>query len=282
MSLLDDFEISGGEEPIIEVKDLKSITNSCIISRDEIIDRQPIAISMGTYKYKGNEYPIPLGSYGDFSCIVGASKAKKSFLKSLVLGSYIGGKANENCYSNIMGHDLQDKYVLDIDTEQSRYHSKRAFTRIDEITGFEYENYIGISLRDKNPKERLEIINYLIMESEYRNNLGLVSVDGAADLVNNFNDVTECSEIADNFLTWTSTSKCHLITVLHKNFGSSKPVGHLGSFVLKKAETVLSVDVNSDDNEQSDVVATHSRNKSIPDFSFRINYDWLPEIVEGF
>jgi hypothetical protein len=31
----------------------------------------------------------------------------------------------------------------------------------------------------------------------------------------------------------------HITGILHKNFGTSKPVGHVGSSVLKKAETVV-------------------------------------------
>jgi hypothetical protein len=31
---------------------------------------QPVAISIGSSEYKGTNYPIPFGSYGDFSCIV--------------------------------------------------------------------------------------------------------------------------------------------------------------------------------------------------------------------
>jgi hypothetical protein len=35
------------------------------------------------------------------------------------------------------------------------------------------------------------------------------------------------------------------ITGIHKNFGTSKPVGHVGSSVLKKAETVF---IEKEDN----------------------------------
>lgn len=284
MNILDDldFDINENDNEKSVEKDLKSILNSCIIDRNEVIERQPVAISAGHYKYRGKEYPLPLVSYGDFAAIVGASKSKKSILKSLLVGSYVGGDTPVNCCSNFLGHERKDKYVFDIDTEQSKYHSKRVFDRIDTMSGMQYENYIGISLRDKSAKERRELINYIVMESEYRNNIGLISIDGAADLVENFNDVTECASLADDFLTWTSVSKAALITVLHKNFGTSKPVGHLGSFILKKAETVLSVDVDEENKEYSNAVNTHSRNKSVPDFTFMLNEDFIPEIVEDY
>ena len=36
---------------------------------------QPVAISIGESQYKQTLYPIPFGSYGDYSCIVGSSKS---------------------------------------------------------------------------------------------------------------------------------------------------------------------------------------------------------------
>jgi hypothetical protein len=39
----------------------------------EKMKQQPVAISIGT---SGNSYPIPFGSYGDFSCIVEHQKSE--------------------------------------------------------------------------------------------------------------------------------------------------------------------------------------------------------------
>ena len=74
-------------------KDFNKIHNEHFVSVDEILKPQPVAISIGHAEYKGTNYPIPMGSYGDFSCIVGASKAKKSFLKSMLVAGYIGGNS---------------------------------------------------------------------------------------------------------------------------------------------------------------------------------------------
>jgi hypothetical protein len=55
----------------------------------EEMKQQPVALSIGTSVYKDNSY-LPFGSYGDFSCIVGASKAVS---KSMIEASYLGGNA---------------------------------------------------------------------------------------------------------------------------------------------------------------------------------------------
>ena len=105
------------EQPQLDFASLKS---KLFINIDEELTQPPIALSIGTHKYKGGTYPTQFGSYGDFSCIVGASKSKKTFLKSLLIASYIGGNAYRYA-PNIKGHDTKDKLVLELDTEQSRY-----------------------------------------------------------------------------------------------------------------------------------------------------------------
>jgi hypothetical protein len=57
--------------------DFATMFNESYIDPAEEMKQQPVALSIGTSVYKDNSYPIPFGSYGDFSCIVGASKAER-------------------------------------------------------------------------------------------------------------------------------------------------------------------------------------------------------------
>lgn len=234
--------------------------------------QQPVAISIGESNYKQARYPIPFGSYGDYSCIVGSSKARKTFLKSAIIAGYIGGES-QNYFPNIKGHNTEGKYVIEIDTEQSKFHSQRVFKRVCEMVGSNYEYYKPFSLREYSPKERFEFIDWLFFESEYRGNIGLMSIDGYADLVTDFNSLEQSNALQEKLLKWTTLSKCHITGVLHKNFGSSKPVGHVGSSVLKKAETVVFVDK---EDEITTVRCEYSRNIPFDNFTFTINEDWLP------
>ena len=89
------------EIPKLELKsaigreiDAKEMFLRAAVDVNKKIERQPIAISIGESTYKQSRYPIPFGSYGDFSCMVGSSKAKKTFLKSAIIAGYIGGRSN--------------------------------------------------------------------------------------------------------------------------------------------------------------------------------------------
>ncbi len=253
------------------------IQSDSFIDLNTKISHPPTAISIGSYDYRGMQYPIPFGSYGDISCIVGASKSKKTFFKSAVIAAYIGGNSI-NYFSNMIGQDSVNKYVIDIDTEQSRFHSQRVFKRVQDMTGINHELYKGFSLREYTPPERMQFIEWLLNDSEYSGNIGLVSIDGYADLVTDFNNIDQASELSNKLMKWSSEQLCHITGILHRNFGTQKPVGHVGSFILKKAETVVFVE--SDENGFAKVTCEYSRNIPFADISFGIDNNHLPFKVE--
>ena len=107
-----------------EIIDFKSKEKNSFIDVKKPLAPPPVAISMGTYTYKGYDYPIPFGTYGNFSCLVGASKSMKTFMKSAIIAGYIGGNSN-HYFDELRGHDTKGKFVLDIDTEKSEWHTQK-------------------------------------------------------------------------------------------------------------------------------------------------------------
>jgi hypothetical protein len=272
------------ELPKIELKNepqdveynFKQIHDAQFVDIDEVLKPQPVAISIGSSQYKGQKYPIPFGSYGDFSCIVGASKSKKTFLKSLLTACYIGGNSN-HFSTEIKGHDVGKKWIIDIDTEQGEFHAQRVFRRVAEMVGTNPANYKPFALRALSANKRLKFIEWIFKESKYKGNIGLLIIDGVADLVNDVNNLEQSNEVAQKLLEWSANEKCHIITVLHRNFGSNKPTGHLGSAVLKKAETVVFVE-----KEDENVLVTpeYSRNQPFENFAFAVDDNWLPYVID--
>tara|TARA_R110000824_G_scaffold235212_2_gene423924 strand:+ start:127 stop:954 length:828 start_codon:yes stop_codon:yes gene_type:complete len=257
--------------------DYSKMLSDSFVDVTEKIQQPPIALSIGTHQYKGKTFNNAFGTYGNFSVVAGASKARKSFFKSLAVASYIGG--NSTYYApDLKTHRATDKYVLDFDTEQSEYHSQRCFKRVTEMVGSNWENYKPFSLRKYTHKERLQFVEWCLMESDFKDNIGLVSIDGLADLVADVNDLTACNNLVQKLLTWTDVSMCHLMGVIHTNFGSSKPTGHLGSSLMKKAESVCMLEHKID---SSSVKFPYTRDYPIDDFEFIINSDGLPETRES-
>jgi len=234
----------------------------------EDIEKPPIALSVGE-----NE----IATYGNFSCIVGAPKSRKSFFKSLIIASYIGGNSINHAKDFITKRN-EDKYILDFDTEQSKYHSQRVFKRVSYITKGNYEMYKPFSLRKYDFKERLQFIEWCLLESEMRGNIGFCSIDGLADLVLDVNDLAQCNSLVQKLLYWTDISKSHLLGVLHSNYGSKKATGHLGSAVMKKAETVCKLEFSLDHTK---IEFSYTRGMPIDDMEMRVSSNGLPYVETG-
>ena len=249
------------------------IYNTAFIDVTKDIEHPPTAISIGTHTISGKRYPTDFATYGNFSCITGASKSRKTFFKSLLVARYLG-KASEPYSKLISSHDSDELFVFDVDTEQSKSHAHRVSKRVVKMLGVkDHEFYKPFSLRKFLPKERVEFVEWLIYESDFKNNIGLISIDGLADLIDDFNDVKESNRIIQKVMKWTDDKQFHLTTILHSNFGSTKAVGHVGSSAFKKAETICRV---TTEENITTVNFSHTRGFPIEDFQFTIDDDALP------
>ena len=257
--------------------DFQAIFRDAFIDIDKKYSAPPICLSIGSYRVDDRVYPIRFGTESNFSAIVGQSKSKKSFFKSLLIASYIGC---DPVYSgNIKSHREREGYIIDIDTEQGEYDAHRCFKRVQKMVGASITDfYKPFALRPYSAKERIQFIDWVIYESEFRNELLWVSIDGMADLVENFNDVNESSKAIQKVMEWTNNKKMHLNTVIHANYGSEKATGHLGTAILKKAETICNLTPNG---EAVNVKFTYTRGYPINDIQYEVNKFGLPVITSN-
>ena len=243
------------------------------------VSKPQLAISIGydDIAYNGEFNHLIFGTFGNISMIKGEEKARKSWLKSLLLGCCFEGNS-VNYSSDIKGHNLQDKYIIDLDTEQDAYYSRLGADRICKMYGTPQspvipDNYIAINLREHNAKIRRDYLKWLFMESEYRNKLGVVSIDGYVDMLDNFNDLVESTEFTQSLMKYSTLSKAHITGVLHLNPGQDKARGHLGTILQQKCETVVII---KDEGSFSSVTCQRGRGKKWAAFGISVDKDWLP------
>jgi predicted transposase YbfD/YdcC len=104
----------------------------------------------------------------------------------------------------------------------------------------------------------------------------MVAIDGIRDLLTKgINDETEATELTSLFLKWSYDYHLHIILLLHMNKGDEQARGHIGSEVVNKAETTISVTKENRSNVFK-VVCEDSRDKPFDDFGFTITEDGLP------
>ena len=253
------------------------LLEDCKINPQEEMDYPPIALSYGSHTYrtiKGEvEYPTPIATYGNFSFIQAPPKTKKTFFISLLASVYL---SDQNHFGgNLKGH-RQGKELIHIDTEQGRWHCQRVFKRIAEMAGTS-DDYLTYGLRTIGYKDRIEFIDYCLEHKA--KNAGLLIVDGIADLCADVNNIEESNACVQRLMEWSSKYNIHIMCVIHSNFGSDKPTGHLGSFLEKKAELQIQLEANTVNKEWITVKCKRSRGYAFETFSFKVNEMELPEII---
>ena len=275
-----DFESLENNLQSVSEIDFDNLEKSCFVDLSEEMPHPEILLSIGQHEYKGNFYPTPIMTAGEFSAIIATSKSKKTFLKSAFLGSYIGGKSSI-LFPNIKSHRDNEYTILDFDTEQGKYYTQRTFRRVIEMVGANYENYKGYATRHLSSNERLLLIDHCLKnQHKYNHPVKLVSIDGIADLVENTNDIVMSKEASDYIMKWTYEYNIHITTIIHKSAVTNKPLGHLGTYVLKKAETVIDLEIQEDNSIK--VSNPYSRGYRFDEFTFDINKDALPYLIENF
>ena len=219
-----------------------------------------------------------VGTLGNFTMIKGKAKSKKSYLVNMIISAAL----SESLLHDKLSAPLKSNSskVLYFDTEQSMYHLQRAVERITEQTkDTKLENLETFNLRKKSPTERLELVEYGIKNTP---NLGFVVIDGVRDLITSINDEAESSNMATKLLEWTEVYNIHIIVVLHENPGSDKARGHIGTELMNKAETVLSVTIDKEDSNMSIVKAEFCRNEGFEPFVIEISNDGKPSIAQDY
>jgi hypothetical protein len=264
---------------------MQKLDEDCSVDLSENIEHPPTAISMGSYSISTKagikRYPIPIGTYGNFSYISGQPKTKKSFLVSLLASVYLS-KDGQNRYGANIRADRGDKCVVHFDTEQGKFHAQRVFRRPYEMNGdVDLGCYHTYSLRAIGYKTRIDFIEYKLQQlSDDGMDVGLVIIDGIADLVSDVNNIEESNLIVQKIMTWSSVYNCHIVLVVHLNHNSEKSTGHLGSFMTKKCETELLLTQNEGESEIISVKCKRSRNFSFKTFNFTVDDLGYPKVLD--
>ncbi len=264
--------------------DYNKIYDKCLVDLSLDMPLPPTALSIGSHEYKGSIHNNSTFTYGEFSAIVAGSKNKKTFFKSALIASFIGGQAT-HYFPNFKSNRDNDFYIIDIDTEQGEYYAQRAFRRVADMVGNVYVNYLPFGVEDLETEEIILFIDGLFNDPRYKGKIKWLSIDGIADLVDNSNDVIESKKVITKLKKWRKENNCHINCVIHKNSTSEKATGHLGSYIEKKSETVILLKDTEDytiKNSPIEVNQVYSRGAPFDTFYFKLDKDTLPYECEKF
>jgi hypothetical protein len=253
--------------------ELSDILTSCYIDTNVEIDRPPVALyvsdisGMQTIRKR-------LFTLGNFSAVIGKAKSRKTFLVSMLTAAML---KNDSIYHKFHGSFPENKNrIMYFDTEQGDYDAANNIKRVQKLCGHSDIQLNAFNLRPFSPLERCDLIEHALLKL---GNVGLVVIDGIADLAKAINDEEEATRVTTLLLRWSKVYTCHIITVIHQNKNDNFATGHLGSSVMKKAEAVISVFKEKGSNSPSTVSCDYSRGLDFEDFSFEI-VEGLPVVID--
>jgi hypothetical protein len=220
---------------------------------------------------------IKLATAGNISVILGAEKSRKTWFKNLIIACAFGGESWRHS-EIIKGHDIGDKYIVNIDTEQGSYDSWIGVNRVASMVGgndskFCPDNFINVSLREYTPDQRLGYLNWLVYDSPYKGKIAIIFIDGIVDLMTNSNEIEESLMIVQKLMTLSTVGDLHICSVLHTTANTDKGRGHLGTIIAQKAESVILI---KNEGKTSSVIASRMRNGGFETNTLSIGGDYLP------
>ena len=250
-----------------ETANLRALLESVRIDPDTEYERPTAVLSIGEQA---------IGTLGNFSLITGKAKSRKTFFTTAIAAAALSER--EVC--GVTGTLPEGKKaVLYFDTEQSHADAATTARRILEQAGTQYgDNLHFFGLRKFTPAERASLIEAALQSFA---DIGLCVIDGIRDLVSNINNEQEATTISSALLRWTEEYNCHIVTILHQNKADNNARGHVGTELINKAETTLTVTKHEHDESVSIVAPEYCRGIQPEKIAFCIT-DGLPERMEDF
>jgi hypothetical protein len=182
---------------------------------------------------------------GNLTAITAQAKVGKSALVSAMVAAAMRPAEVETDCLTAEGLNAHGKALLYFDTEQSPDDFWHAVNRAKRRAKAEslpdwIHAYTVADLPAQTGRKALAIA--LADFAKVHGGIHSVIIDGVADLVLDVNDAEECNGFVAELHGMAIRYDCSIICVIHKNPGSDKTRGHLGSQIERKAETNLSMD----------------------------------------
>ena len=210
-------------------------------------------------------------SRGNISAWNGVAKSKKTFAISLAVGGLITGNAIHSLFSPC------GKGLAWCDTEQSPFDAQRVVKRLRAMNSTE-EGLYFYQFRRYGAKVRRQKVKKVL--DDHGDKIELMVIDGIRDLVIDFNDPVESSDMVTDLMAWSVDYDVHIAVVLHANKGDGFMRGHLGTELENKSEAVFKVEKHDTIKDVSTVTEQFGRGKNVDPFAIKINNQGLPEVVD--
>lgn len=245
------------------------------------------------YRAPGKDSPVGFSPLGGIQALSGQQKHGKSIFSTLLIAAVLcNGRESGRMAERLPGFRVRQSTVgrmghapsvLYIDTEQERENTSQVLERakwLAEVPAYTshprlHALWTKVLAEGKGNPYRWEIAKWAI--DYYRPDL--VIIDGVRDLVSDFNDLKESSDLLNEIGSMATKYDICIWNTLHVNptgDGSKKMRGHLGTELSHKCTDTFNV-VKQKDAMSGDYFFTVSqidaRGKDVPEMYVQLNDD---------
>lgn len=237
---------------------------------DPLPERPNYLIEM---EHDGEFYGV--GLPGSVIEISGRPKARKSSLMAAFAAACISpNKTALNIKSHINGN------VLWIDTEQSKLEFSYFQRMVIKMAGLSShpKNYFAYPIRKYDDGTRFDIAERLI---EKMPDLGLVIIDGIADLSVDENEQNSTKALVSRLMRWADERACPILVAIHTNKDGKESTGHLGGYIDKRCSYHIRVEKKNESSPSLVFPKLSRMGERFPQFYFSHEIGGLPAIVDN-
>ncbi|OFY49451.1 MAG: hypothetical protein A2W85_06310 [Bacteroidetes bacterium GWF2_41_31] len=218
---------------------------------------------------------IIITSPGNIEVIKGGAKSAKSFLVACLVAAFVSDKRILGITANPI--DGRNKIII-LDTEQSLSHVHKMARRILRLAGYQtdinHPNLEVYYLKELDTTQRFEMLRNAVTDPQ----AGIVFLDGAIDIVFDFNDLRESTQVRDELMQLVAVNQIALFAVIHTNKRDANSRGHFGAMLEQKSETTIQL---SKQDTVFTASAAYTRNEPFDDIQFIIDGEGMPIEVDS-
>lgn len=216
-------------------------------------------------KYQANQKPKEeniiftirgknIGTSQSFVCFQGLPKAGKStFITSAIASAF----TTWDIFQMKITFPQERKRICYIDTESSDYDYYRVLERIRQQIIIDQlpHTFDSFLFREDSPNDILEMIELYLSENT---DCSVLVIDGILDLLSDFNSVEQSFYLIQWLKKITKKHDLLILCVLHLGKKDQFSIGHIGSFLDRKSQSVIKIEKNKD-SKTLDLIPTFLR-----------------------
>lgn len=187
----------------------------------------------------------PIAYPGSLGLLIGAQKVRKTTALKAIAASALGGRK----IINFMLKSSGTGKIVFFDTEQ-RYNSFwETQNQIHRLAGLadNTDRYDGHTFLDETIDDRLLLMERYI---ELNEDIEMIVIDGALDILEDYNDIREAREVSERIARMANNSKAVVFVVVHASGkfgkGPTNSLGHLGSQLERKCDFAIQLTYNKE------------------------------------